>query len=83
MEIIGHLCSVIAYHYFDTSYEGDYLELPPDDQPWSEKEVREMENAVRALRGWEMKEGEEWIRSELIRAMTGVISYDDLPFKKD
>ncbi|KAI1074773.1 hypothetical protein F5B20DRAFT_426050 [Whalleya microplaca] len=81
--IIDSLCSVIAYHYFDTSYEGDYYEIPPDDQPLSEKEVLEMNNAVNNLKGWEMKEGEEWIRSELIKAMTGAMRYHDLPFKND
>ncbi|KAI0842808.1 hypothetical protein F5Y06DRAFT_291804 [Hypoxylon sp. FL0890] len=78
MNILDSLCGVIAYHYFDMSQEGDYLEIPPDDQPWSEKEVLEMNNAVNSLKGWEMKEGEEWIRSDLIKAMTGAMSYDGL-----
>ncbi|KAL7625831.1 hypothetical protein AAE478_005054 [Parahypoxylon ruwenzoriense] len=81
--IIGELACVIAYRYFDMSYEGDYEEIPPDDQPWSEKEVLGMKNAVEELEGWEMKEGEEWIKQELIQAMTGKKSYDDLPYKND
>ncbi|KAI1418582.1 hypothetical protein F5Y13DRAFT_3001 [Hypoxylon sp. FL1857] len=83
MEVIGALCSIMAYHFFDMSYEGDYYEIPPDDQELSEKEVLEMSNAVNNLKEWEMKEGEEWIRDELIKAMTGATSYDDLPCKND
>lgn len=83
MEAIASLCHVIAYHFFDTSYEGDYYEIPPDDQPLSEKEVLQMAKAVNNIKRWEMKEGEEWIGSELIKAMTGAISYDDLPCKND
>ncbi|KAI2633789.1 hypothetical protein GGS26DRAFT_554763 [Hypomontagnella submonticulosa] len=83
MEAICALCGVITYHFFDTSYEGDYYEIPPEDQPLSEKEVLEMTNAVNSLKEWEMREGEEWIRSELIKAMTGATSYDDLPCKND
>ncbi|KAI2624936.1 hypothetical protein GGR54DRAFT_594197 [Hypoxylon sp. NC1633] len=83
MEAIAALCSVIAYHFFDTSYEGDYYEIPPEDQELSEKEVLEMTNAVNNMKEWEMKEGEEWIRDELIKAMTGATSYDDLPCKND
>ncbi|XXH05682.1 Transcription initiation factor TFIID subunit 2 [Hypoxylon texense] len=80
---IASLCHVIAYHFFDTSYEGDYYEIPPDDQPLSEKEVLEMANAVDNLKGWEMREGEEWIRSGIIKAMTGATSYHALPCKSD
>ncbi|KAI1135381.1 hypothetical protein F5Y05DRAFT_180910 [Hypoxylon sp. FL0543] len=82
-EIICELCSVIGYHYFDMSYEGDYYVIPPDDEPLSEKEVLEMNDAVNKVKCWEMRKGEEWIRSELIKAMTGAISYDDLPFQND
>ncbi|KAI1469007.1 uncharacterized protein F4812DRAFT_425431 [Daldinia caldariorum] len=83
MEVIGTLTSIIGYHFFDMSYEGDYHEISPDDQELSEKEVLEMSNAVNSIKEWEMKEGEEWIRDEIIKAMTGAASYDDLPCKND
>ncbi|KAI1376607.1 hypothetical protein F4677DRAFT_83469 [Hypoxylon crocopeplum] len=79
---IHELCGVITYRYFDMSYEGDYREIVPDDQPLSEKEVLEIENAIKELEGWEMKEGEEWIRSQLIQVITGKISYENLPSRQ-
>lgn len=81
MHLIAERASVIAYSMFDTSYKGDYMELLPNDQPPSDKEMLEMENAVGNINSWVFRPDEEWIREEHIQVVTGKASYDDLPYK--
>ncbi|KAI1389473.1 uncharacterized protein F4822DRAFT_442760 [Hypoxylon trugodes] len=81
--VTAELVNAITHHYFDTSYEGDYMDIPPDTQPWTEKEVTEMNNAIKDIESWKMREGEEWIRSELIRAVSGKIGYHELSCGKE
>ncbi|POR33379.1 Uncharacterized protein TPAR_06427 [Tolypocladium paradoxum] len=77
--ILGELANVVGYRRFDMSYEGDYMEFPADDQPLSDKEVFEMENAVREIRSWVLRGDDEWMREALIQVVVGQASYDDLP----
>ncbi|KAI5861124.1 hypothetical protein GGS23DRAFT_154154 [Durotheca rogersii] len=79
MGIIGELANVIAYSLFDMTYEGDHMEFLPDDQPLSDKEKLEMENAVGQINTWVFRDDEEWIRLALVQVVTGKASYDDLP----
>lgn len=73
------LTSAIAHGLFDMSYEGCYDEDPPADEPFSEEEQAEMDGAIAKIRGWVWRSDEEWLREALIDAVTGKISYDDLP----
>lgn len=66
------------------SYEGDYMEFPPDDQPLSEKEVAEMEHAVREIRSWVLNSDEEWMTEALVDVVvTGKACYHNLPHTLD
>ena len=82
-QIIGELANVIAYSLFDMSYEGEYMELLPNDQPLSDEEILEMERAIKKVNNWVFKDDEEWIRRALVEVMSGKISYHALPYKKD
>jgi hypothetical protein len=73
------LTSAIAYGLFDMSYEGDYQEHPDPDEPFSAEEQAEMDSAIVQIRGWAWRSDEEWLREALIQAVTGEITYDDLP----
>lgn len=52
------------------SYEENYMEFPPDDQPHSEKEVAEMEHAVREIRSQVFRGDEEWMTEALVDVVT-------------
>ena len=77
------LAGVILYSLFDMSYEGDYMEFPPNDEPLSDKEVLEIENAVATMRKWAFRNDEEWIREALIQITTAKKRYEDLPYQQD
>ncbi|KAI0161030.1 hypothetical protein GGR52DRAFT_562628 [Hypoxylon sp. FL1284] len=81
--VLAELCDVLTYRYFDMGGDGDNADPPADDQPMSDKEALALNNAVNDLGGWDMREDEEWIRTELIQAVTGAKSYDDLRSKTD
>lgn len=81
--LIEGLVSVITYSLFDMSYEGQYMELPPDDQPLSDKEKIEIENAVWEMNRWVLRDDQEWIRGTLIQMVTGKKRYHDLPYQQD
>ncbi|KAK1834439.1 hypothetical protein QBC39DRAFT_252546 [Podospora conica] len=76
---IESLGSVIGYALIDMSYEGDYMEIVGNEVPLSDAEKKEIEDAVGVMEGWAMREGEEWIRSDLIAIMRGEKRYNDLP----
>lgn len=79
-DIIEGLAGVIGYSFFDMSYEGSYMEILPNDQPLSDQEVLEIDNAIAEMKKWAMRKNEEWIREILIQIMAGKKSYDDLPY---
>ncbi|UKZ66484.1 uncharacterized protein TrAtP1_007657 [Trichoderma atroviride] len=73
--------NLIAYNFYDTSYEGDYEELLGDDVPLSESELLEIENAVITINSWEMRDGEEWIRENLLKIVSCTMIETQLPWK--
>jgi hypothetical protein len=81
-KIIERLASVIGYGLFDMSYEGDYMEFLPNDQPLSDQEKLEIENALVEMNKWDFRKEEEWIRDILIQIVTGKKTYDDLPYQE-
>ena len=81
--LIEGLGSVITYSLFDMSYEGQYMELPPNDQSLSDKEILEIENAVGEMNRWVLRNDQEWIRETLIQIVTGKKPYHDLPYQQD
>lgn len=82
-DVLSALTSVIAYRYFDTSYEGDYMEILTDEVPRSEKELLELENAITTVKGWTMRSEEEWMKDALIQLMKGEGDYEDLPWTEE
>lgn len=81
-DIIEGLCSVITYGLFDMSYDGDYMDIPPNEQPLSDEEKLEINNAVEEMRRWTFRTDEEWMRELLIQIVTGSKTYDDLPCRE-
>lgn len=79
MGIITALAGVVTHSFFDMSYEGDYMEIIPNEVPLSEEEVAEIQRAVSKIREWRMREGEDWIRDFLVQIVAGEKGYDDLP----
>lgn len=72
---------LIGYSFYDVSHEGDYGEIVPNEVPLSAKEILEIGNAVREVKSWEMKDGEEWMREHLVGIVSAKSSYHDLPWK--
>lgn len=62
------------------SYEGDYMEIIPNDVPLSDTEVAEIDDTESKMKKWAMRKDEEWIRDMLIQIVTGKKTYDDLPW---
>ncbi|KPM36287.1 hypothetical protein AK830_g10287 [Neonectria ditissima] len=77
--IIDGLASVIAYAFFNMSYEGDYMEFPEDAEPLSGRELSELDNAVREIQSWEFRPDEEWMKKAMIEVVSGKARYEDLP----
>ncbi|PKK41664.1 hypothetical protein CI102_14157, partial [Trichoderma harzianum] len=64
----------------DKSDDGEYMDLPPDEQPLSGRGILEKEDAAREINRWHFRSDEERVRDILIRIITGESTYDDLPF---
>ncbi|KAK1763295.1 hypothetical protein QBC33DRAFT_246239 [Phialemonium atrogriseum] len=77
--VIERLSSIIGYSLFDMSYEGDYMEFPPNDQPLSDQETLEIQNAVVKMNKCVFREDEEWIKEILVQIVSGKMDYVDLP----
>ncbi|UKZ75825.1 hypothetical protein TrVFT333_003519 [Trichoderma virens FT-333] len=75
------LANLLGYNFYDTSYEGDYEEIIGNEVPLSESELLEIENAVTEIKSWEMRDGEEWIRENLLKLVSGTMTEDQLPWK--
>lgn len=73
---------MITYGLFDMSYDGDYMDIPPNEQPLSDEEKLEINNAVEEMRRWTFRTDEEWMREFLIQIVTGSKTYDDLPCRE-
>ncbi len=73
------LSGVLIYHFFDASYEGDWMEVPSIDTPLSEKETAEIESAVATAAKWKLSPEDEWVRQNLIEILTGKKDYTGLP----
>jgi len=83
VDVVAGLASVVTYNLFDMSYDGDYMEYPPNDQPLSDQEILEIENAVAELKRWSFREDEEWMRKFLIEVMMGENDYDKIPYQEN
>ncbi len=81
LDIIEGLSSVIGESLFDMSYEGDYMEFLPNDQPLSDEEMVEIDNAVAEMNRWPFRKEEEWIREILIQVVRGEKIYNDIPYR--
>lgn len=68
------LFALLSYNLYDTSYEGDYEEVEGNEIPLSESEFLEHETAGARIKTWEMRNGEEWIRENLIKFVSGIIT---------
>ncbi|KAK4066357.1 hypothetical protein Trihar35433_6784 [Trichoderma harzianum] len=64
----------------DKSDDGEYMDLPPDEQPLSGWDILEKEDAAWEINRWDFRSDEESVRDILIRIITGESTYDDLPF---
>jgi len=78
---LDQLAGVIGYSLFNMNYEGDYLDIPGNDVPLSSEEIVEIDNAVRQIRGWEFRQGEEWMRDLLVCIISGEAKYEDILLK--
>lgn len=74
---------VVAYCLFDMSYEGDYMDLPTDDVPWTPEELEDMRLAVEKIKGWTFRKEEEWMRTLLLQLIAAEKRYEDLPWQDD
>jgi len=79
MIVLEQLSGIVTYSLFDMSYEGNYMDIPPNSQPLSDAEVLEIEQAVAVVQGWKMREGEEWIKDTLVDIFRGKKYYFDFP----
>ena len=61
------------------SYEGDYMEFKADDEPETEAEQLERENAVNEIQRWSWRDNETWIGDALMAIVAGKAEYEDLP----
>jgi hypothetical protein len=77
--LISDLCKVLTYGFFDMSYEGDYMEFKADDEPETEAEQLERENAVNEIQRWSWRDNETWIGDALMAIVAGKAEYEDLP----
>ena len=79
-KLITDLSIILTYGLFDMSYEGDYMEFKPDDEPETEAEQLEMERAVDEIRQWSWRDEESWIGDLLVAIVAGKAKYEDLPY---
>ncbi|KAK0713198.1 hypothetical protein B0T26DRAFT_716747 [Lasiosphaeria miniovina] len=80
--ILEQLSSVIGESLFDMSYEGDYMEILANDQPLSEGENLEIEQAVKVIKSWPFREDEEWIKDILVDIYTSKKTFLDFPWER-
>ncbi|KAG9228108.1 hypothetical protein BJ875DRAFT_390104, partial [Amylocarpus encephaloides] len=71
--------NVLTYSLFDMSYDGDYVEFQPNDQPLTEKEILEKTKAVSEIRGWILIKDDEWIKDALVQIVSEEARYEDMP----
>jgi hypothetical protein len=69
--------SLLACNFFVT-YEGNYAE---DEKP-DERDEKDMQAAVSAINSWDYPARDYWIKDAILKAMTGEISYYDLPSRE-
>ncbi len=79
-KLITDLSVILTYSLFDMSYEGDYMEFKPDDEPETESEKLEREKAVDEIRQWSWRDEESWIGDLLVAIVAGKAKYEDLPY---
>lgn len=76
------MASLFGHNFFDMSYEGDYEEIIGNEVPLSESELLEIESAVAKIKACEMRDGEEWIKENLIKMVSCSMTGDQLPWKE-
>lgn len=79
------LINLIAYNFYHASCGGgyEYMFLFWNKVPWSKVQPYEIENAVTTIKTWEMRDGEEWIRENLIKIASCTMVGNQLPWKDD
>lgn len=69
-----------VHSIFDTSYEGDYMPLPEDEDltlsdeekaRWAERDAMELEAAIKSINQWHFAEGTEWAKDMMIELVSG------------
>ncbi|KAM0367123.1 hypothetical protein HYE67_005604 [Fusarium culmorum] len=77
---VSDLTAVVVHSMFDTSYEGDYMPLPEDEDlnlsdeekaRWAEKDAMELEAAIKSINQWHFAEGTEWAKDMIIELVSG------------
>ncbi|KAI9750742.1 MAG: hypothetical protein M1815_001600 [Lichina confinis] len=72
------LATILYHSLFDTSYEGDYMELK-GNEPLTEEEQEEMTGALVKFRSWHFRDEEFWIADALEAILAGRGYYKHLP----
>ena len=72
------LATVLYHSLFDTSYEGDYMELK-GNEPLTEEEQEDITAALEKFRSWHFRDEELWIPDALEAIVAGRGYYDYLP----
>lgn len=80
---IQELCSLLTFRYFDMSYEGDWMEFPANDEPFTDKEQEELNNAVAQIENWDLHQDDIWIKESLVRILKGEMTYHQLPYDNE
>ncbi|KAK3358113.1 hypothetical protein B0T25DRAFT_477295 [Lasiosphaeria hispida] len=80
--ILKQLSSVIGESLFDMSYEGDYMEILPNDHPLAEAEELEIKHAIKEIKSWTFRKDEEWVKDILVDIYAGKKTYCDFPWEK-
>ncbi|KAF5242910.1 hypothetical protein FAUST_3077 [Fusarium austroamericanum] len=72
---VSDLTAVVVHSMFDSSYEGDYMPLPEDEDldlsdeekaRWAKKDAMELEAAIKSINQWYFSEGTEWAKDMII-----------------
>ncbi|KAK0754919.1 hypothetical protein B0T18DRAFT_48661 [Schizothecium vesticola] len=75
--VLEKLSGVLAYSFFDMSFKGDFIDIPPNDQLLSEVKVLEIEQAVAVVQGWKLRENKHWVKDISVGIVRGKKDYFD------
>lgn len=80
--LITDLINLLSYNLYSSSREEGYWQILDNDVPLSESELLEVESAVATINSWEMRDGEEWIKENLIKIVSCTMVANQLPWKE-